>query len=114
MNAMPLLFAASCDLARKVRGKAFPADQLETRRVRGVGWTPTNVLITCFGKSAGGFVRLPTSMETALDRFEANSVVTGWFPECFASVYRARKDAGIAHPADMDTGGRRVAYEGAY
>jgi len=38
-----LIFAATCDLAGKVRGKAFPADQLEMRLKRGVGWTPTNV-----------------------------------------------------------------------
>ncbi len=43
-----LIFAANCDLAGKVRGKAFPADQLDRRLVRGVGWTPTNVQITCF------------------------------------------------------------------
>lgn len=48
MTPMPLIFAATCDLAGKVRGKAFPADQLERRLSRGVGWVPTNVLITCF------------------------------------------------------------------
>lgn len=45
---MPLIFVATCDLAGKVRGKAFPAAQLEKRLGRGVGWTPTNVQITCF------------------------------------------------------------------
>ena len=44
----PLIFAATCDLAGKIRGKAFPADQLEYRLQRGVGWTPTNVQINCF------------------------------------------------------------------
>ncbi|MCE8538354.1 glutamine synthetase [Ruegeria pomeroyi] len=44
----PLIFAATCDLAGKVRGKAFPAVQRDKRLVRGVGWTPTNALITCF------------------------------------------------------------------
>ena len=48
MTPMPLIFAATCDLAGKVRGKAFPADQLEKRLQRGVGWTPTNVQINCF------------------------------------------------------------------
>ncbi|WP_187431510.1 Glutamine synthetase [Roseobacter fucihabitans] len=50
MNTMPLIFAATSDIAGKVRGKAFPADQLEKRLVRGVGWTPTNVQITCFDR----------------------------------------------------------------
>ena len=45
---LPLIFAATSDLAGKVRGKGFPADQLEKRLKRGVGWTPTNVQITCF------------------------------------------------------------------
>ena len=44
-----LVFAATCDLAGKVRGKAFPAGDLERRLRRGVGWTPTNVQINCFG-----------------------------------------------------------------
>ncbi|MEO0427265.1 MAG: glutamine synthetase family protein [Pseudomonadota bacterium] len=45
---MPLIFAATCDLSGKVRGKAFPAADLERRLIRGVGWTPTNVQINCF------------------------------------------------------------------
>ena len=31
MTPMPLVLAATCDLAGKVRGKAFPADQIEKR-----------------------------------------------------------------------------------
>lgn len=45
---MPLIYAATCDLAGKVRGKAFPASDLDRRLKRGVGWTPTNVQINCF------------------------------------------------------------------
>ncbi|QYX55751.1 glutamine synthetase family protein [Roseovarius sp. SCSIO 43702] len=44
----PLIFAATSDLAGKMRGKAFPASQLEKRLERGIGWVPTNALITCF------------------------------------------------------------------
>ena len=44
----PLIFAATSDIAGKTRGKAFPAKDLEKRLKRGVGWTPTNVQITCF------------------------------------------------------------------
>ena len=43
-----LIFAATCDLEGKVRGKALPAGQMDKRLKRGVGWTPTNVQITCF------------------------------------------------------------------
>ncbi len=52
MTPIPLIFAATCDIAGKVRGKAFPADQLEKRLKRGVGWVPTNVQITCFDSIA--------------------------------------------------------------
>jgi glutamine synthetase len=52
MTPMPLIFAATSDIAGKVRGKAFPADQLDKRLRRGVGWTPTNVQITCFDSIA--------------------------------------------------------------
>ncbi|MET4072239.1 glutamine synthetase [Bradyrhizobium sp. S3.2.6] len=48
MIAEELVIACCTDLAGKVRGKAFPASQLEKRRKRGIGWTPTNVQITCF------------------------------------------------------------------
>ena len=47
-----LIFVATCDLAGKVRGKAFPAADLDRRLLRGVGWTPTNVQINCFGEIA--------------------------------------------------------------
>lgn len=44
----PLVFVGTSDLAGLLRGKAFPAEQWESRAGRGVGWTPTNVQITCF------------------------------------------------------------------
>lgn len=44
----PLIFALTHDVAGRTRGKAFPASQLAKRSERGVGWTPTNVQITCF------------------------------------------------------------------
>lgn len=42
------MVACCGDLSGKVRGKAFPLDQFDKRLKRGVGWTPTNVQITCF------------------------------------------------------------------
>ena len=44
----PLILAVTSDLAGKVRGKAFAENEMEKRLSRGVGWTPTNVQITCF------------------------------------------------------------------
>ena len=43
-----MIVACCTDLAGKVRGKAFPASQFDKRLKRGIGWTPTNVQITCF------------------------------------------------------------------
>ncbi|MDQ0394465.1 glutamine synthetase family protein [Labrys monachus] len=48
MIAEKMIFAATSDIAGQVRGKSFPAAMLEKRLRRGVGWTPTNVQITCF------------------------------------------------------------------
>lgn len=44
----PMILVATSDLAGKVRGKAFPVADWGRREARGVGWTPTNVQITCF------------------------------------------------------------------
>ncbi len=52
MIKKPLMMVATSDLAGKMRGKSFPAHQFESRRQRGVGWTPTNVQITCFDSIA--------------------------------------------------------------
>jgi glutamine synthetase len=48
MKNEELIIACCSDLAGKVRGKAFPATQFDKRQKRGIGWTPTNVQITCF------------------------------------------------------------------
>ena len=48
MMMQPLIFAAVCDFAGKVRGKAFPEAELERRVRSGIGWTPANVQINCF------------------------------------------------------------------
>jgi glutamine synthetase len=48
MISKPLVIATTSDLAGKVRGKAFPLSDLESRLRKGVGWCPTNVMITCF------------------------------------------------------------------
>ncbi|MBW8637395.1 glutamine synthetase family protein [Hoeflea sp. WL0058] len=48
MRHEPMIIAATSDLAGKMRGKAFAAHEFEKRLKRGVGWTPTNVQITCF------------------------------------------------------------------
>ncbi|RJT26017.1 glutamine synthetase [Mesorhizobium waimense] len=64
--------------------------------------------------AARGYKRLPQSLEEALQRFEQNEVVTGWFPESFVPVYTAHKRAEIAHLGDRDTSARCAAYADVY
>lgn len=48
-NITPSLsFVSTSDISGIVRGKSFPSSQWEKRKSRGVGWTPTNLQITCF------------------------------------------------------------------
>ena len=49
-----LVMVACCDLSGQVRGKGFPVRELEKRWTRGIGWVPTNSLITCFNSIAEG------------------------------------------------------------
>ncbi|WP_420583866.1 glutamine synthetase [Ruegeria sp.] len=85
-----LIFAATCDLAGKVRGKAFPSAQLDKRQQRGVGWTPTNVQINCFDAIAdspfgalGDLLLIPdqaasvtAEFDTHTERFMLGDIVT--------------------------------------
>ena len=86
-----LIFAATCDLAGKVRGKAFPKSDLERRLKRGMGWVPTNVQINCFdgiGETpfgALGEFRLDwhCSMRAWLPTYSALSVIREPVPKRF-------------------------------
>jgi hypothetical protein len=44
----PLVMACVGDISGQVRGEGFPAAHLARRVARGIGWTPTNIQITCF------------------------------------------------------------------
>jgi glutamine synthetase len=44
-----LVFVGICDLAGLVRGKGFPASELESRLRQGVGLTGSNIMISAFG-----------------------------------------------------------------
>jgi glutamine synthetase len=49
MLSEELIFAATCDISGHVRGKAFPARELPARLLHGIGWTPTNIMISPLG-----------------------------------------------------------------
>ena len=44
-----LVFVGTCDIAGHVRGKGFPAREIDARRRKGVGWTHSNLMQTAFG-----------------------------------------------------------------
>jgi glutamine synthetase len=54
MNREEIVMLCTCDLAGQVRGKGFPAADLDERMIRGIGWTPTNSMITAHGPIAPG------------------------------------------------------------
>ena len=49
MHQEELVFVGVCDLAGLVRGKGFPAVELERRLRQGVGLTGSNIMISAFG-----------------------------------------------------------------
>jgi hypothetical protein len=44
-----LVFVGTCDIAGHVRGKGFPACDIDARRRKGIGWTHSNLMQTAFG-----------------------------------------------------------------
>lgn len=49
MTSENLIFAATCDLAGHVRGKAFPEADLPSRLKSGVGYAFSNIMLSAFG-----------------------------------------------------------------
>ena len=49
MKRESLIMVCTCEMAGRVRGKGFPASSRAQRMKTGVGWVPTNSMISCFG-----------------------------------------------------------------
>src|SRR5215475_4618063 len=49
MHQEPLTLIGISDISGRLRGKAVPTADLASHIERGIGWTPTNVMITAFG-----------------------------------------------------------------
>ena len=49
MQRETLIFVGVCDLAGHVRGKGFPASELEPRLRKGIGLTGANITMSAFG-----------------------------------------------------------------
>jgi glutamine synthetase len=48
----PIALVCTCEIAGRVRGKGFPVADLSTRLKSGVGWVPTNTMISALGPIA--------------------------------------------------------------
>ena len=53
MHREKLIMVCTCDMAGRVRGKGFPASDLASRMIKGVGWVATNSMISAFSKIYG-------------------------------------------------------------
>jgi glutamine synthetase len=109
-----LIFVATCDISGQVRGKAFPACELETRLGRGVGWTPTNLMISALGPiwdtpfgTAGDLMLVPDSSTQVRVDFGDGSALEHFFIgdlrttdgapwECCPREFLRRATAGLA------------------
>lgn len=49
MRREKLIMVCTCEIAGRVRGKGFPASDIADRLRKGVGWVPTNTMISAFG-----------------------------------------------------------------
>ena len=52
MNREESVMLCTTDLGGQTRGKGFPASDLADRLKKGIGWTPTNSMITAHGPIA--------------------------------------------------------------
>jgi glutamine synthetase len=77
MQREPIVFVGTSDLSGHFRGKSFPAADLPSRLVRGVGLAPTNLFISALGPiqmtpfgTAGEVFLIPDASTRALLVFE--------------------------------------------
>ncbi len=47
-----VVMLCTSDIAGQIRGKGFPASELAARLAKGIGWTPTNIMISAHGAIA--------------------------------------------------------------
>jgi len=81
MHQEPLTLIGVSDISGRVRGKAVPSSDLPVRLKQGIGWTPTNVMITAFGpigdtpfRGLGDILMLPAPETEVMVDFGADAV----------------------------------------
>lgn len=52
MKREEIVMLCTSDIAGQIRGKGFPASDLAARLSKGIGWTPTNIMISAHGPIA--------------------------------------------------------------
>lgn len=52
MRRESIIMVCTCEIAGRVRGKGFPASELPSHLRKGVGWIPTNTMISALGPIA--------------------------------------------------------------
>lgn len=82
----PLALVCTCEIAGRVRGKGFPLADLAGRLKSGVGWVPTNTMISALGPIAdtpfgatGDLVLVPDPATELNVDFEDGSAPEHWF-----------------------------------
>lgn len=85
MKREEIIMLCTADLSGQVRGKGFPASDLAARLKKGIGWTPTNSMITAHGPIA------PTPWgpfgDTVLMPDEASRVRVDFGPDAAAAHF---------------------------
>ncbi len=86
MKREPLVMVCTCEMSGRVRGKGFPAADLPARLVKGVGWVPTNTMISAFGPifstpfgTGGDLVLVPDPMTAVEVEFGDGSAAERFF-----------------------------------
>jgi glutamine synthetase len=81
-----LIFIGTCDIAGHVRGKSFPARDIDARRRKGIGWTHSNLMQTAFGPildtpfgTAGDLMIVPDAKAEVRVDFADGSVAEHFF-----------------------------------
>ena len=126
MKTEPLVFAGTCDLAGLVRGKGFPAADLQQRMRVGIGLSPSNIMMSAFGPiletpfgTEGEVMLVPdpsTKVEVELgdhtERFYLGDILTtdGEAWECCPRGFLRRAVAALNEAGDRGgvTGGLNI------
>jgi glutamine synthetase len=81
-----LALACTCEIAGRVRGKGFPLSQLGARLRTGIGWVPTNTMISALGPivdtpfgARGDLILVPDESTKLFVDFEDGTPAEHWY-----------------------------------